>query len=140
MHKLHRIHRDVKCANVLINEQGEIKLGDFGASSLTEPAREFVGSPCYLAPEIISALETTNGSYNSKVDIWSLGITCIELAEKNPPLHDMDAMTLMVEIPQNDPPKLKDPSSWSEQFSDFIEKCLRKNPDERFSAEQLLQV
>jgi len=130
-------HRDIKSGNVLLKETGEVKLADFGISHKLKHERDkmktFIGSPYWLAPEII-----THDSYNNKVDIWGLGISAIEIAESKPPLWDIDPQKVIFQIPQQPPPKLTDGSKWSEDFADFLDKCLRKNPDERTSAKELL--
>ena len=82
LHYLHaqaRIHRDIKAGNILLTDVGDIKLADFGSAAIASPANSFVGTPYWMAPEVILAMD--EGQYEGKVDVWSLGITCIELAE-----------------------------------------------------------
>ncbi|KAG9509763.1 Serine/threonine-protein kinase TAO1 [Fragariocoptes setiger] len=159
LHKFNYIHRDVKAGNILLTENGTVKLADFGSASMTCPANSFVGSPYWIAPELILAME--EGQYDVKVDIWSLGITCIELAERKPPYFNMNAMSALYHIAQNESPKLsKSPNSslqlngqtsqtnkenddheiWSSRFHKFIESCLQKNPNDRLSASELLRT
>ncbi|MGH0179642.1 UNVERIFIED_CONTAM: hypothetical protein FKN15_001996 [Acipenser sinensis] len=102
-HKL--IHRDVKAGNILLTEPGQVKLADFGSASIASPANSFVGTPYWMAPEVILAMD--EGEYDGKVDVWSLGITCIELAERKPPLFNMNAMSALYHIAQNDSPALQ---------------------------------
>ncbi|MED6246801.1 Serine/threonine-protein kinase TAO3, partial [Ataeniobius toweri] len=97
--------RDVKAGNILLTELGQVKLADFGSASIASPANSFVGTPYWMAPEVILAMD--EGQYEGKVDIWSLGITCIELAERKPPLFNMNAMSALYHIAQNDSPTLQ---------------------------------
>ncbi|CAN8179131.1 unnamed protein product [Coccothraustes coccothraustes] len=90
-----------------------------------------------MAPEVILAMD--EGLYDGRADVWSLGITCIELAERRPPLFQLNAMSALYHIAQRDPPELRHPQEWSEQFRDFVSRCLRKLPQERPRARELLQ-
>lgn len=137
LHRNGRIHRDVKAGNVLLTEDGTVKLADFGSAALAAPANSFVGTPYWMAPEVILAMD--EGQYDGKVDVWSLGITCVELAERKPPLFNMNAMSALYHIAQNDPPMLTTPDSWSACFVEFVQLCLRKQPANRPTAEDLLQ-
>ncbi|KAI4882142.1 hypothetical protein NFI96_025536, partial [Prochilodus magdalenae] len=115
LHSHNMIHRDVKAGNILLTEPGQVKLADFGSASMSSPANSFVGTPyclrpslslsVWMAPEVILAMD--EGQYEGKVDIWSLGITCIELAERKPPLFNMNAMSALYHIAQNDSPTLQ---------------------------------
>uniref|UniRef100_A0A8C6XHR3 non-specific serine/threonine protein kinase n=1 Tax=Naja naja TaxID=35670 RepID=A0A8C6XHR3_NAJNA len=105
LHSHNMIHRDVKAGNILLTEPGQVKLGDFGSASIIAPANSFVGTPYWMAPEVILAMD--EGQYDGKVDVWSLGITCIELAERKPPLFNMNAMSALYHIAQNDSPLLQ---------------------------------
>eukprot|EP00111_Clytia_hemisphaerica_P013896 TCONS_00040898-protein len=138
LHQNNRIHRDIKAGNILLSEKGIVKLADFGSASMKSPANSFVGTPYWMSPEVILAMD--EGQYDGKVDIWSLGITCIELAERKPPLFNMNAMSALYHIAQNDPPQLNmDNANWSTEFSVFIAKCLSKQPGGRPCADELLK-
>uniref|UniRef100_A0A8C1RCE0 non-specific serine/threonine protein kinase n=1 Tax=Cyprinus carpio TaxID=7962 RepID=A0A8C1RCE0_CYPCA len=100
LHSHNMIHRDIKAGNILLTEPGQVKLADFGSASIAAPANSFVGTPYWMAPEVILAMD--EGQYEGKVDIWSLGITCIELAERKPPLFNMNAMSALYHIAQNE--------------------------------------
>ncbi|PSN30012.1 Serine/threonine-protein kinase TAO1 [Blattella germanica] len=110
-------------------------LTDFGSASIKCPANSFVGTPYWMAPEVILAMD--EGQYDGKVDVWSLGITCIELAERKPPYFNMNAMSALYHIAQNDTPSLSSPE-WSDVFRHFVESCLQKNPNERPTSGKLL--
>jgi len=134
LHSAGRIHRDVKAGNILLTDSGVIKLADFGSASIASPANSFVGTPYWMAPEVILAMD--EGQYDGKVDVWSLGITCIELSERKPPYFNMNAMSALYHIAQNESPTLSDPS-WSDVFKHFVDACLQKNPIERPNSERL---
>lgn len=114
--------RDVKAGNILLTENGTVKLADFGSASIKCPANSFVGTPYWMAPEVILAMD--EGQYDGKVDVWSLGITCIELAERKPPYFNMNAMSALYHIAQNDTPTLQS-NDWSDVFKHFVEACLQ---------------
>lgn len=135
LHGLGRVHRDVKAGNILLTEAGVVKLGDFGSASIKSPANSFVGTPYWMAPEVILAMD--EGQYDGRVDVWSLGITCLELAEGKPPYFNMNAMSALYHIAQNDAPSLSSPG-WSECFRGFVASCLQKNPSERPTASKLI--
>lgn len=137
LHRSGRIHRDVKARNVLLTENGVVKLADFGSAALLARAKSFVGTPYWMAPEVILAMG--EGQYDGKVDVWSLGITCVELAERDPPLFNMNAMSALYHIAQNDPPMLSSPENWSSSFVEFVQECLKKQPSVRPTAEDLLE-
>lgn len=105
LHSHTMIHRDIKAGNILLTEPGQVKLADFGSASMASPANSFVGTPYWMAPEVILAMD--EGQYDGKVDVWSLGITCIELAERKPPLFNMNAMSALYHIAQNESPTLQ---------------------------------
>ncbi|KAF8468856.1 kinase-like domain-containing protein [Kalaharituber pfeilii] len=136
IHKNGIIHRDVKAANILINKDGRVQLCDFGVSaqlSLSHGKRStFVGTPWWMAPEVI--MEGT--TYNSKADIWSLGITVIELANLKPPLNELEPMRAIMLIPRQAPPRLEG-GNWSNPLREFVALCLNERPDDRPSAEEL---
>ncbi|XP_065447167.1 serine/threonine-protein kinase TAO2 isoform X2 [Chrysemys picta bellii] len=136
LHCHNMIHRDVKAGNILLTEPGQVKLGDFGSASIIAPANSFVGTPYWMAPEVILAMD--EGQYDGKVDVWSLGITCIELAERKPPLFNMNAMSALYHIAQNESPVLQS-SHWSEYFRNFVDSCLQKIPQDRPTSDVLLK-
>ncbi|XP_054731422.1 serine/threonine-protein kinase Tao isoform X2 [Anastrepha obliqua] len=136
LHSLGRIHRDIKAGNILLTDNGIVKLADFGSAAIKCPANSFVGTPYWMAPEVILAMD--EGQYDGKVDVWSLGITCIELAERKPPYFNMNAMSALYHIAQNDSPTLSK-NEWSDTFCNFVELCLKKMPVERPSSSKLLK-
>uniref|UniRef100_A0A8C1P8I7 non-specific serine/threonine protein kinase n=1 Tax=Cyprinus carpio TaxID=7962 RepID=A0A8C1P8I7_CYPCA len=135
LHSHNMIHRDVKAGNILLTEPGQVKLGDFGSASIVSPANSFVGTPYWMAPEVILAMD--EGQYDGKVDVWSLGITCIELAERKPPLFNMNAMSALYHIAQNESPVLAS-YHWSDYFRNFVDSCLQKIPQDRPTSDVLL--
>uniref|UniRef100_A0A8C3YPA3 Serine/threonine-protein kinase TAO3 n=1 Tax=Catagonus wagneri TaxID=51154 RepID=A0A8C3YPA3_9CETA len=136
LHSHDLIHRDIKAGNILLTEPGQVKLADFGSASMASPANSFVGTPYWMAPEVILAMD--EGQYDGKVDIWSLGITCIEMAERKPPLFNMNAMSALYHIAQNDSPTLQS-NEWTDSFRRFVEYCLQKMPQERPTSAELLR-
>uniref|UniRef100_A0A8C7QT77 non-specific serine/threonine protein kinase n=1 Tax=Oncorhynchus mykiss TaxID=8022 RepID=A0A8C7QT77_ONCMY len=136
LHSHNMIHRDIKAGNVLLTEPGQVKLADFGSASIISPANSFVGTPYWMAPEVILAMD--EGQYDGKIDIWSLGITCIELAERKPPLFNMNAMSALYHIAQNESPTLQS-SEWTDYFRNFVDSCLQKFPQDRPNSEVLLK-
>lgn len=137
VHRQHRIHRDMKSDNVLINSNGDIKLGDFGfAAQLTTEKQQrntIVGTPAWMAPELIEG-----SGYDEKVDIWSFGIIAIELADGNPPYLKDPPMKALYKIVSSPPPTVSRPEKWSSEFNDFIHRSLQKNIAIRPSANELL--
>ncbi|KAK2872916.1 hypothetical protein QQF64_017415 [Cirrhinus molitorella] len=136
LHSHNMIHRDIKAGNILLTEPGQVKLADFGSASIASPANSFVGTPYWMAPEVILAMD--EGQYDGKIDIWSLGITCIELAERKPPLFNMNAMSALYHIAQNESPALQS-SEWTDYFRNFVDSCLQKIPQDRPHSEDLLE-
>nr|XP_005906118.1 PREDICTED: misshapen-like kinase 1 isoform X3 [Bos mutus] len=136
------IHRDIKGQNVLLTENGEVKLVDFGVSAQLDRTvgrrNTFIGTPYWMAPEVIACDENPDATYDYRSDIWSLGITAIEMAEGAPPLCDMHPMRALFLIPRNPPPRLKS-KKWSKKFIDFIDTCLIKAYLSRPPTEQLLK-
>ncbi|XP_034286726.1 misshapen-like kinase 1 isoform X6 [Pantherophis guttatus] len=136
------IHRDIKGQNVLLTENAEVKLVDFGVSAQLDRTvgrrNTFIGTPYWMAPEVIACDENPDATYDYRSDIWSLGITAIEMAEGAPPLCDMHPMRALFLIPRNPPPKLKS-KKWSKKFIDFIDNCLIKAYPNRPPTEQLLK-
>ncbi|XP_077338783.1 mitogen-activated protein kinase kinase kinase kinase 4 isoform X4 [Lithobates pipiens] len=142
LHAHHVIHRDIKGQNVLLTENAEVKLVDFGVSAQLDRTvgrrNTFIGTPYWMAPEVIACDENPDATYDYRSDLWSCGITAIEMAEGAPPLCDMHPMRALFLIPRNPPPRLKS-KKWSKKFFSFIESCLVKNYMQRPPTEQLLK-
>ncbi|XP_058479072.1 TRAF2 and NCK interacting kinase b isoform X10 [Solea solea] len=142
LHQHKVIHRDIKGQNVLLTENAEVKLVDFGVSAQLDRTvgrrNTFIGTPYWMAPEVIACDENPDATYDFKSDLWSLGITAIEMAEGAPPLCDMHPMRALFLIPRNPAPRLKS-KKWSKKFQSFIDSCLVKSHSQRPSTDQLLK-
>ena len=138
LHSNGRVHRDIKCGNILLTEQGEVKLADFGvAAQLTHTLSKrntFIGTPHWMAPEVIQS-----SSYDGKVDVWALGITAIEMAEQYPPRWRVNPNRVIFMVVRDPAPHLADPNAWTLSFQDFISQCLMKDPKSRPTTRLLQQ-
>ncbi|KAM9847872.1 STE20-like serine/threonine-protein kinase isoform 2-T2 [Aulostomus maculatus] len=143
LHENKVIHRDLKAGNILLSLDGEVKLADFGVSAKNTKTLQrrdsFIGTPYWMAPEVVMCETSKDRPYDYKADIWSLGVTLIELAQIEPPNHEMNPMRVLLKIAKSEPPTLMHPSRWSPEFSDFLRKALDKNVDNRWGPVQLLQ-
>lgn len=146
LHYLHfkcKMHRDIKGANILLTDEGDVKLADFGVSAQITATmckrKSFIGTPYWMAPEV-AAVER-KGGYNQQCDIWAVGITAIEFAELQPPMFDLHPMRALFLMSKSGfkPPQLKDKNKWTSVFQHFIKVALTKNPKKRPSAEALLK-
>ena len=137
LHSNRGIHRDIKAGNILLSKSGDVKLADFGVSAqLTQTLQQrntLIGTPFWMAPEVIE--ET---SYDSKADIWSLGITVLELCEGHPPHFEVHPMRAIFLISNEPAPTAREPGLWTPNMHAFLDKCLQKVPQERSSADLLL--
>ncbi|XP_026135406.1 traf2 and NCK-interacting protein kinase-like isoform X3 [Carassius auratus] len=142
LHTHHVIHRDIKGQNVLLTENAEIKLVDFGVSAQLDRTmgrrNTFIGTPYWMAPEVIACDDNPDSTYDYRSDLWSLGITALEMAEGTPPLCDLHPMRALFLIPRNPSPRLKS-RKWSKRFQMFVDSCLVKNHLQRPSTETLLR-
>ena len=141
LHRSSMMHRDIKGANLLLTDEGDVKLADFGISAtltMTMKRKSFIGTPYWMAPEV-AAVEK-KGGYNFQCDIWAVGITAIEMAETQPPLFDMHPMTALYAMTKKSfkPENLKDKKKWTKEFQDFVKHLLVKDPMKRPTATQAL--
>ncbi|XP_056104684.1 mitogen-activated protein kinase kinase kinase kinase 3 isoform X2 [Rhinichthys klamathensis goyatoka] len=143
LHNKGKMHRDIKGANILLTDNGYVKLADFGVSAQITATlakrKSFIGTPYWMAPEV-AAVER-KGGYNHLCDIWAVGITAIELAELQPPMFDLHPMRALFLMTKSNfqPPKLKDKVKWTNNFHNFVKLALTKNPKKRPPADKLLQ-
>ncbi|XP_025687830.1 serine/threonine-protein kinase 1 isoform X1 [Arachis hypogaea] len=138
LHSIFKVHRDIKGGNILLTEQGDVKLGDFGvAAQLTRTMSKrntFIGTPHWMAPEVIQ-----ESRYDGKVDVWALGVSAIEMAEGVPPRSSVHPMRVLFMISIEPAPMLEDKEKWSLYFHDFVAKCLTKEPRLRPTASEMLK-
>ena len=139
MHGENLIHRDIKGANILISEEGYAKLGDFGVGAVLSEEKYRIskkGSPYWMSPQVASSIK-----YDFKTDIWSLGITCVELLEGEPPFSDLKPKNVMERISKKppSPEEIIDLNEHTPEFKSFLEHCLEKDPKKRYSAKDLLK-
>ncbi|XP_055086413.1 myosin-IIIb [Periophthalmus magnuspinnatus] len=143
LHNNRIIHRDVKGNNILLTTDGGVKLVDFGVSAQLTSARlrrnTSVGTPFWMAPEVIACEQQYDYSYDARCDVWSLGITAIELADGDPPLSEMHPVKALFKIPRNPSPTLRNPDQWCRSFCHFIGQCLIKDFETRPSVTHLLE-
>ena len=138
LHLRRKIHRDIKAGNILLNSRGQAKLADFGvAGQLTDTMAKrntVIGTPFWMAPEVIQEI-----GYDCSADIWSLGVTTIEMADGKPPYGDIHPMRALFMIPVKPPPSFRNPNRWSPEIIELVSRCLVKQPQERATAAELLR-
>ncbi|XP_074051174.1 myosin-IIIa [Macrotis lagotis] len=143
LHNNNTIHRDVKGNNILLTTEGGVKLVDFGVSaqltSTHHRRNTSVGTPFWMAPEVIACEQQLDSTYDARCDAWSLGITAIELGDGDPPFADLHPMRALFKIPRSPPPTLRQPELWTAEFNDFINKCLTKDYEKRPTVSDLLK-
>ncbi|XP_059059333.1 neither inactivation nor afterpotential protein C [Achroia grisella] len=131
LHENKVIHRNIRCSNILITRDGEVKLSDFGLSCKLNGTlgkrNTNIGSPSWMAPEVVTCI----GGYGNRADVWALGITTIEMADGKGPFQEMHPTRALFQIVRNPPPNLSKPAMWSNDLNDFITECLEKNPEHR---------
>lgn len=137
LHDTKKIHRDIKAGNILLDNRGNAKLADFGVSAQLQQTYDktgtLTGTPYWMSPEVLS-----NSEYNKKTDIWSLGITAIEMAEGEPPYSHINYVRAMFVIQKKPAQQLTMPEKWSKEFNNFIGRCLTVDPKRRPTAKELL--
>ncbi|CBK20560.2 uncharacterized protein [Blastocystis hominis] len=138
LHNNQQIHRDIKSDNILMNGEGEVKLADFGFAVLLKSKdqvrKSVIGTPFWMAPELIRG-----DGYTDKVDVWSLGITALEMANGEPPHYHKKPLKALLLITTSPSPTVANPEKWSDSFQDFLAHALAVDPNERWSAAQLLE-
>ncbi|KAK5858840.1 hypothetical protein PBY51_002954 [Eleginops maclovinus] len=143
LHSMKIIHRDLKAGNILLMLDGDIKLADFGVSAKNTKTLQrrdsFIGTPYWMAPEVVMCETMKDAPYDYKADVWSLGITLIEIAQIEPPHHELNPMRVLLKIAKSEPPTLEQPHKWSQEFKDFLKKSLDKNPETRPTVAQLIE-
>ncbi|CAH8438747.1 unnamed protein product [Schistosoma intercalatum] len=147
LHANRVIHRDIKGQNVLLTDNAEVKLVDFGVSAQLDKTfgkrNTFIGTPYWMAPEVIHCEQDSSCTYDARSDIWSLGITALEMAEGRPPLCEMHPMRALFLIMRNSPPRLKQSPNgsrhWTPRFHDFVNKCLTKDFHKRPNTSELFR-
>lgn len=142
LHQQNVIHRDLKAGNILLTNDGVVKLADFGVSAKLKDQNEkrdtFIGTPYWMAPEVMMCETFKDQPYDTRSDIWSFGITLIEMAQMEPPHSNVSPMRVLIKVQKSAPPALDNPACWSIFFNDFLAQCLVKNPAERKTAMQIL--
>ncbi|CAL2051822.1 unnamed protein product [Caenorhabditis brenneri] len=141
LHSQNVIHRDLKAGNILLTNDGQVRLADFGVSAKLKSEREkrdtFIGTPYWMAPEVLACENFQDQPYDCISDIWSFGITLIEMAQGEPPHSDVSVMRVIIKVQKADPPTLLQPSKWTKLFSELLAQCLVKDPRNRPSAAQI---
>mmetsp|Transcript_20452 Transcript_20452/g.53218 ORF Transcript_20452/g.53218 Transcript_20452/m.53218 type:complete len:855 (-) Transcript_20452:1536-4100(-) len=144
LHDMLVIHRDLKAGNVLLKADGTVKLTDFGVSAMCKKPGQrrdtFIGTPYWMAPEVVLCENSKDKPYDNKADVWSFGITLIEFAEMSPPYHDMHPMRVLFKVPKAAPPELTDRAKWSQEFHTALAAAVVKAPTERATARGLLRM
>uniref|UniRef100_A0A1I8HL07 Protein kinase domain-containing protein n=1 Tax=Macrostomum lignano TaxID=282301 RepID=A0A1I8HL07_9PLAT len=142
LHSQGVIHRDLKAGNVLLTSEAVIKLADFGVSAMGDSPEvkrnSFIGSQYWMAPEVMACETYNEVPYGTQADVWSLGVTLIELAQMLPPHHNMQPMRVAIRVIKGDPPRLERPKQWSDEFNHFLSRCLVKTPETRANISELL--
>ncbi|KAH8872678.1 Serine/threonine-protein kinase 10 [Schistosoma japonicum] len=142
LHEKLIIHRDMKAGNILLTLNNEVKLADFGVSARLADEKQkrltFIGTPYWMAPEVINCETFKDAPYNWKADIWSFGITLIELAQRRPPYNSINPTRVLLKISKSDPPTLSKPHLWSSKFKTFLARTLQKDPNQRPECKDLL--
>ncbi|CAJ0946878.1 unnamed protein product, partial [Mesorhabditis belari] len=141
LHQNNVIHRDLKAGNILLTHTATVKLADFGVSAKLKDRNErrdtFIGTPYWMAPEVMMCETFKDQPYDVRSDIWSFGITLIEMAQMEPPNSNVSPMRVLIKVQKSEPPTLENPNAWSLYFNDFLKQCLMKDPNNRPLAEEL---